>query len=159
MHARSREFNYIIKGINPRLTISWLIKKSNQNTIHNFIPHTHRCLSETKMYQNWIQRSENTLKQLRELMENPDQDRLELVRVMRFSFGTLNQSLHGWMQWVSTPEIMSNFTKEELEEMAKKIAGIVEQFITYDIETANTGILKGLDKQEENEQNGTQFVS
>jgi hypothetical protein len=111
------------------------------------------------MYQNWIQRSENTLKQLRELMENPDQDRLELVRVMRFSFGTLNQSLHGWMQWVSTPEIMSNFTKEELEEMAKKIAGIVEQFITYDIETANTGILKGLDTQEENEQNGTQFVS
>jgi hypothetical protein len=53
---------------------------------------------------------------------------------------------------------MSNFTKEELEEMAKKIAGIVEQFITYDIETANTGILKGLDKQEENEQNGSQFV-
>ena len=110
------------------------------------------------MHQNWIQRSENTLKELRELFENPDQDRLELVRVMRFSFGALNLSLHGWMQWVSSPEIMSSFTKEELEEMAKKIAGIVEQFITYDIETTNTGILKGLDKQEENEQNGTQFV-
>jgi len=110
------------------------------------------------MHQNWIQRSENTLKQLRELMENPDQDRLELVRVMRFSFGALNQSLHGWMQWVSSPEIMSSFTKEELEEMAKKITGIVEQFITYDIETTNTGILKGLDKQGENEQNGPRFV-
>ncbi len=91
-------------------------------------------------------------------MENPDQDRLELVRVMRFSFGALNQSLHGWMQWVSSPEIMSNFTKEELEEMAKKITGIVEQFITYDIETTHTGILKGLDKQGENEQNETRFV-
>lgn len=110
------------------------------------------------MHQNWIQRSENTLKQLRELMENPDQDRLELVRVMRFSFGALGQSLAGWMQWVSSPEIMSNFTKEELEEMAKKITGIVEQFITYDIETTNTGILKGLDKQGENEQKGTRFV-
>ena len=110
------------------------------------------------MHQNWIQRSENALKQLRELMENPDQDRLELVRVMRFSLGALNQSLHGWMQWVSSPEIMANFTKEELEEMAKKITGIVEQFITYDIETTNTGIQKGLNKQRKNEQNETKFV-
>ena len=110
------------------------------------------------MHQNWIQRSENTLKQLRGLMENPDQDRLELVRVMRFSFGALGQSLAGWMQWVSSPEIMSSFTKEELEEMTKKITDIVEQFITYDIETTNTGILKGLAKQGENEQNRTRFV-
>ncbi len=110
------------------------------------------------MHQNWIQRSENTLKQLRGLMENPDQDRLELLGVMRFSLGALNQSLHGWMQWVSSPEIMSNFSKEELEEMAKKITGIVEQFISYDIEASNTGILKGLDNQGENEQSGTEFV-
>ncbi len=91
-------------------------------------------------------------------MENPDQDRLELVRVMRFSLGALNQSLHGWMQWVSSPEIMSNFNKEELEEMAKKITDIVEQFLTYDIETTNTGIMKGLDKQGENEQSRPEFV-
>ena len=110
------------------------------------------------MDKNWIQRSENALKQLRGLMENPDQDRLELVRVIRFSFGALNQSLHGWMQWVSSPEIMSNFTKEELEEMAKKISGIVEQFITYDIEATNTGILKGLELQGENEQSGPEFL-
>ena len=110
------------------------------------------------MHQNWVQRSENSLKQLRELMENPDQDRLELLRVMRFLLGALNQSLHGWMHWVSSPEIMSNFTKEELEEMAKKITGIVEQFITYDIEASNTGILKGLDKLGKNEQSETRFV-
>ena len=41
---------------------------------------------------------------------------------------------------------------------AKKITDIVEQFITYDIETTNTGIMKGLEKQGENEENGTQFV-
>ena len=110
------------------------------------------------MHQNWIQKSEIILNQLQGLMENPDQDRLELVRVMRFSFGALNQSLHGWMQWVSSPEIVSNFTKEELEEMATKITGIVEQFITYDIEITNTGIQRGLTKHRENEQNGTQFV-
>jgi hypothetical protein len=110
------------------------------------------------LHQNWIQRSENTLKQLRGLMENPDQDRLELVRVMRFSFGALGQSLAGWMQWVNSPEIMSSFTQDELEEMAKKITGMVEQFITYDIEITNTGTRKGLAKQRENEHQGTRFV-
>jgi len=110
------------------------------------------------MHQNWIQRSENTLKQLKGLMENPDQDRLELVRVMRFSFGALGQSLAGWMQWVNSPEIMSSFTQEELEAMTKKITSMVEQFITYDIEMTNTGTRKGLAKQRENEQQGTRFV-
>ncbi len=110
------------------------------------------------MHQNWIQRSENTLKQLRGLMKNPDQDRLELVRVMRFSFGALGQSLAGWMQWVNSPEIMSTFNKEELEEMTKKITGMVEQFVTYDIEMTNTGTRKGLAKQRENAQQGTRFV-
>ena len=110
------------------------------------------------MHQNWAQRSENTLKQLRVLMENPDQDRLELVRVMRFSFGALGQSLAGWMQWVNSPEIMSSFTQEELEEMKKKITDMVEQFITYDIEITNTGTRKGLAKQRENEEQGTRFV-
>ena len=110
------------------------------------------------MHQNWIQRSENTLKQLKGLMENPEQDRLELVRVMRFSFGALGQSLAGWMQWVNSPEIMSSFTKEELEEMTKKLINMVEQFITYDIEITSTGTRKGLAKQRENEQQDTRFV-
>jgi hypothetical protein len=110
------------------------------------------------MHQNWIQRSENTLKQLKGLMDNPEQDRLELVRVMRFSFGALGQSLAGWMQWVNSPEIMSSFTKEELEEMTKKLFNMVEQFITYDIEITSTGTRKGLAKQRENEQQDTRFV-
>ena len=110
------------------------------------------------MHHNWIQRSEYILKQLRGLMENPDQDRLELVRVMRFSFGALGQSLAGWMQWFSSPEIMSSFSKEELEEMTRKITDLVEQFIIYDIETTNTGILKGFGKQGENKKNETPFV-
>ena len=110
------------------------------------------------MHQNWIQKSENTLKQLKGLMDNPEQDRLELVRVMRFSFGALGQSLAGWMQWVNSPEIMSSFTKEELEEMTKKLINMVEQFITYDIEITSTGTRKGLAKQRENEQQNTRFV-
>ncbi len=111
-----------------------------------------------QMHQNWVQRSENTLKHLKGLMENTDQDRLELVRVMRFSFGALGQSLAGWMQWVNSPEIMSSFSKEELEEMTRKITSMVEQFVTYDIEITGTGTRKGLAKQRENEQQGLRFV-
>ena len=99
------------------------------------------------MNQNWIQRSENTLKQLRGLLETPDQDRLDLVRVMRFAFGALGQSLAGWMQWINSPEIMSTFTREELEEMVKTITGMVEALIEYDIKVTDDGMRKGLAKQ------------
>ena len=110
------------------------------------------------MQQNWIQRSENTLKQVKKLMENQDQDRLELVRVMRFAFGALGQSLAGWMQWVNSPEIMSNFTRDELEEMAKTVTNMVEQFVSYDIEVTNEGMRKGLAKQRAADQQGIRFV-
>ncbi len=110
------------------------------------------------MHQNWTQRSENTLKQIRNLMEAPDQDRLELVRVMRFSFGALGQSLGGWMQWINSPEIMSSFTREELEEMARTVTGMVEKFIEYDIEMTNKGMMKGLAKQRAENKQGVRFV-
>ena len=99
------------------------------------------------MEQNWIQRSEKTIKQLRKLVETPDQDRLDLVRVMRFAFSALGQSLAGWMQWVNSPEIMSTFTRDELEEMAKTLTGMVEQFIEHDIKITEEGMRKGLAKR------------
>ncbi|MFQ6053508.1 MAG: DUF2153 family protein [Candidatus Bathyarchaeia archaeon] len=99
------------------------------------------------MNQSWTQRSENTLKQLRSLAEAPDQDRLDLVRVMRFAFGALGQSLAGWMQWINSPEIMSTFTRDELDEMARTITGMVERFIEYDIKITNEGMRKGLAKR------------
>jgi hypothetical protein len=110
------------------------------------------------MHQNWLQRSENTIKTLRQLMENPDQDRLELVRVMRFAFGALGTSLAGWMQWVNSPEIMSSFTKEELQEMAKTITGMVEKFVAYDIDITDQGTRKGLAKQRAEDQHDVRFV-
>ena len=99
------------------------------------------------MNQNWIQRSEDTLKQLRQLIQTPDQDRLDLVRVMRYAFGALGQSLAGWMQWINSPEIMSNFTQDELEEMAKTITGMVEGVIEYDLKITEEGMRKGLAKR------------
>ena len=110
------------------------------------------------MEQNWIQRSETMLKQLKQMIETPEQDRLDLVRSMRFAFGALGQSLAGWMQWVSSPEIMSSFTREELEEMTKALTGMVEQFITYDLKITEEGMRKGLEKQRAAGGQGVRFV-
>ena len=103
-----------------------------------------------------MERSEKTLEELRKLREKKDQDRLDRVRIMRFAFMALGQSLAGWMQWVNSPEVMSNFTKEELEEMSQTILSMVEKFVEYDIEITNEGMQKGVAKQREQEQLGQQ---
>jgi len=110
---------------------------------------------------NWVERSEKTLEELKKLKEKKDQDRLDRVRAMRFAFMALGQSLAGWMQWVNSPEVMSNFTKEELEEMSQTIMGMVEKFIEYDIKTTDEGMQKGVAKQREQDQlgqHGNNFV-
>jgi hypothetical protein len=110
------------------------------------------------MHQDWIQRSENTLHQIKKLMENTEQDRLELVRVMRFAMTALGQSLGGWMQWINSPEIMSNFTQKELYEMTKTMTDMVTQFIDYDVKVTNMGMEKGLAKRRASRQQGISFV-
>jgi hypothetical protein len=114
-----------------------------------------------KMHQNWSQRSEKTLEQLRKMMENEEVDRLELVRIMRYAFGALGTSLTGWMQWVNSPEIMSTFDKDELLKMAKTVTELITKFVEYDIHITEEGTRKGLEKQRElnqQQQQGPRFV-
>ena len=114
-----------------------------------------------KMQQNWSQRSEKTLEQLRKMMENEEVDRLELVRIMRYAFGALGTSLTGWMQWVNSPEIMSTFDKDELLKMAKTVTDLITKFVEYDIHITEEGTRKGLEKQRElnqRQQQGPRFV-
>ena len=105
---------------------------------------------------NWVERSEKTLEELKKLREQKDQDRLDRVRAIRFAFMALGQSLAGWMQWVNSPEVMCNFTKDELEEMSQTILGMVEKFVEYDIEITDEGMQKGVAKQREQDQLGQQ---
>ena len=110
---------------------------------------------------NWVERSEKTLEELKKLIDKKDQDRLDRVRAMCCAFMALGQSLAGWMQWVNSPEVMSNFTKEELEEMSQTLMGMVEKFIKYDIEITDEGMQKGVAKQREQDmlgQPGNNFV-
>jgi len=101
---------------------------------------------------SWIEKSRRNLKKLRKLMDEPDKDRLEYVRVMRYAFGALGVSLRGWMQWVSSPEVMANFDEDELSEMMQTITGMVETFIEYDIKMTEEGVKKGLGKRKPEKQ-------
>jgi len=96
------------------------------------------------MSDNWIQASEQVLKQIKDMENIEDRDRLELVRQTRFALGALTQSLVGWMQWLDNPGIMSKFNQEELEGMNKTIRDFVKSFIKYDIKMTNEGIHKGI---------------
>jgi hypothetical protein len=44
---------------------------------------------------NWIEHSQKTLAHLKDIKDKRNQDRLDLVRGMRFAFGALGQSLSG----------------------------------------------------------------
>ncbi|MEM1515331.1 MAG: DUF2153 family protein [Candidatus Bathyarchaeia archaeon] len=96
------------------------------------------------MSEGWVQASERALEQIRKLAERKDMDRLELVQSMRFILIVLHRSLLGWMNWVNNPDIMVSFTKEELAEMNKKLAGFVQDFIKYDIEVTRQGAKKSV---------------
>ena len=72
---------------------------------------------------------------------------------MRFSFGALSQSLGGWMQWVNSPEIMSQFTREELLDINDKLIEMVKDFVEYDRDITDFGMQKGLGKQRDEEPN------
>ena len=105
------------------------------------------------MNQGWIERTQKTIDQLQKIKEKRDIDRLEIVTAMRFSFGALSQSLGGWMQWVNSPEIMSQFTREEMLDISDKLIDMITVFIEYDREITDYGMQKGLGKQREEQEN------
>ncbi len=107
---------------------------------------------------NWVDRSQKTLAQLKELRAKPDRDRLDELRCMRFGLMLMGQSLAGWMQWVNSPEVMATFSKEELQEMSNTILDMIEKFIEYDIKVTDEGMQKGFAKQREMQQEGNAFV-
>jgi len=100
---------------------------------------------------SWIDRIQKTLDMLKEFREKRDQDRLDLVRTMRYGFVALSQSLGGWMQWVNSPEVMSQFTQEELQEMSDTILDMITKFVEYDRDITDCGMKKGLGKQRDEE--------
>ncbi|MCD6529717.1 DUF2153 family protein [Candidatus Bathyarchaeota archaeon] len=97
------------------------------------------------MGEKWIEGSERILEQIRRIEEAEDRDRLDCVRDIRFLLGALNRSLIGWIQWVSNPDVMARFTREELDSIARRISEFTRLFIEYDIEATKAGIEKSLE--------------
>jgi len=98
--------------------------------------------------ERYIQSLERLLDRIKSLEEVEGKDRLELVRSIRFILGALHRSLFGWMQWVSNPDIMINFTQEDLEKMNKNLSKLVWSFIEYDLEATKLEAEKGLTARE-----------
>ncbi len=96
------------------------------------------------MSEVWIKASDKLLEHMKRLEKTKERDRLELVRSLRFVLSALQRSLLGWMQWVNNPDIMTRFTKEEMEEMNKKLTDFTRSFIEYDMEATKLGAQKGL---------------
>ena len=86
------------------------------------------------MSEGWIKSSEKVLDWIKRFEAVEGKDRLELVRSIHFMLGALQRSLFGWTKWVNDPEIMVQFTQEELVEMNKNLAKFLHSFIEYDLE-------------------------
>jgi hypothetical protein len=93
---------------------------------------------------HWIRVSERILTQLKDLEKTEKKDRLELVKSIHFVLRALEMSLLGWKQWVNSPDIMVNFTKQDLEDMNQRMTDFALSFIEFDIEITQLGVKKGL---------------
>jgi hypothetical protein len=98
---------------------------------------------------------------MEEITAKQDRDRLELINSMLFSLHALNQSVHGWQQWIQNLNFMSQFSVNELQEMEAGLVSTVRKFIEYDLDVTKRHEHKipqirhgAREKQEENDSTG-----
>lgn len=110
-----------------------------------------------KMGERWISECNSFLEQVRESMVMDSPDRLALVRSMHRALFAINHSILGWIQYVNNPDIMSRFTREELNEISDSLNKFAEAFIEHDIEVTKRGIEKGLGEAKEEDEERQPF--
>jgi len=79
----------------------------------------------------WAQDCERILKEIKSAKVE-GQDRLDMVRMIRFTLFALERSVTGWIEWANNPDIMAEFSLEELKEINKTLAELVCAFVEYD---------------------------
>jgi len=79
----------------------------------------------------WIQECERILKELKSAKVE-GQDRLDMVRMIRFTLFALQRSVTGWMEWANNPDIMAEFSLKELKGINKNLSELVCAFVEYD---------------------------
>ena len=80
----------------------------------------------------WVQDCERILDRIKKSTKVEGQDRLDMVRMIRFTLFALQRSMTGWMEWANNPDIMAKFSLEELKEINKTLAELVCAFVEYD---------------------------
>ena len=84
------------------------------------------------MCERWIQESKIILDELKKLENTEGQDRLDMVRMIRFTLYALQRSVSGWLEWVNNPDIMASFSSDELKEINTNLAKLTHPFVEYD---------------------------
>jgi len=82
----------------------------------------------------WVQDCKRILKQIKKLEDIKGKDRLDMVRKTRFTLHALQRSVSGWIGWINNPDVMANFSLEELKEISENLAKLTQSFIEYDCE-------------------------
>ena len=80
----------------------------------------------------WVQDCERILDQIKKSAKVKGQDRLDMVRMIRFTLFALQRSVAGWVEWANNPDVMANFSLEEMQEINKTLAKLVCAFVEYD---------------------------
>jgi len=84
--------------------------------------------------ERWVRECKRILDQIKNLEGIEGQDRLDIVRTLRFTLYALQRSVSGWMEWIDNPDVMTHFSLEELKEISKSLSKLTQSFIEYDCE-------------------------
>jgi hypothetical protein len=80
----------------------------------------------------WVNDCQRILNEIKGSAKVEGNDRLDMVRSIRFTILALQRSVTGWMQWADNPDIMAQFSLDELADINKKLADLVCAFVDYD---------------------------
>ncbi len=80
----------------------------------------------------WVNDCQRILDEIKKSAKAEGHDRLDMVRTIRFTILALQRSVTGWMQWADNPDIMAQFSLDELKEINSNLAELVCAFVDYD---------------------------
>ncbi|MCJ7635695.1 DUF2153 domain-containing protein [Candidatus Bathyarchaeota archaeon] len=82
--------------------------------------------------ERWITDCQMLIDHIKKLGNTEGQDRLDMVRTIRFILFALQRSVSGWTEWINNPDIMAGFSLEGLKEITVNLAKLTQTFIDYD---------------------------
>ncbi|MFQ6011736.1 MAG: DUF2153 family protein [Nitrososphaerales archaeon] len=86
--------------------------------------------SEKSDSSTWLDERATALKKLQSL---PSSDRLSLYSGTLVMNKMLYESIQGWGKWLTVPDFMNTFSKEELQEIFKDFHDFTTKFLELDV--------------------------